>query len=300
MRRPDDPIALLSDLLCDGDQRMAARACGGRNSPAIAALVQAGMLVPDGVVDTTICDACGEHHLAEVQSCGPDGGYGWHCPEAGFVAADADAVAAISIVTNCVVTVLGELFTAALGAGRWKPRQIDGTDAWIVGVWPIDGAWTTVVLVRRLDSLSAARRTAAALAALPQNDAGLVLTVVEDAGFEAPIGFAVVPLTASLMLDAEGRLSVDAATVARAVVRHAAARRVAHVGRPRVEEKVFAVLDGLEARRASGTEMEIKLDSGVVTRAWAEFHPHEVPPSAATLRRHIRAWRSSSRTRSDR
>lgn len=76
MCRLDDPIVLLAHLISDGDPRMAARAYGGRKSAAIAALVQAGMLVPDGVVDTTICDACGEHHLAEVESCGPDGGYG--------------------------------------------------------------------------------------------------------------------------------------------------------------------------------------------------------------------------------
>ncbi len=294
MRRLDDPIVLLSDLLCDGDQRIAARACGGRKSPAIVALVQAGMLVPDGVVDTAVCDACGEHHLAEVESCGPDGGYGWHCPEAGFVAADPDAVAALSIVTNCVVTALGELFAAAFGAGRWKPRQIDGTDAWIVGAWLIDGAWTTVTLAR-LDSLGTARRTAAALAALPQNDAGLVLTAFEDAGFEAPLGFAVVPLTASLMLDTTGRLSVDVATLARAIARHAAARRVAHVGRPGVEAKVFAVLDSLEARPASGEA----LNAGVVKRAWPEFYPQEKPPSPVTLRRHISRWRSSRQNQSD-
>ena len=294
-RKPDDPIALLSGLLCDGDQQIAARSYGGRNAPAIAVLVQAGMLGPDGVIDTTVCDACGEQHLAEIESRGPDGGYGWRCPEAGFVTADPDAVAALSVVTNCIVAALGELFNAALGAGRWKPRRLDPTNAWILGAWSIEGMWTTVVLVCRLDSLGAARRTVEALAALPQNDAGLVLTAVEDAGFEAPLGFAVVPLAASLILDTEGRLSVDATTLARAIAPHAGARRVAHVGRPGVAAKVFAMLDVLEARRPSGEA----LNAGLVERAWPEFHRREVAPSRATLRRHISRWRSSRQTQSD-
>lgn len=243
-----------------------------------------------------IFDACGEHHLVEVIFFGPDGGYGWYCPEAGLVAADSDAVAALSIATDRVVTALRELFTAAWGAGRWTPRPL-GTDVWLVGAWLIGNAWTTVALARGLDSPMAARRTADGLAALPKNDAGLVITVVEDAGFEAPLGFAVVPLTAALVLNAEGRPSVDAAMLARAVAPHAAARRVAHVGRPSVEARVFAVLHGLQSRGTSGTTMT--LNATVVARAWPDFYPREGPPSAATLRRHIHRWRSSGRTRSD-
>lgn len=295
MHAPGDPIALLSDLLCKGDHRIAAGVLGGRGASAIAALVRAGVLIPDGVIDATICDACDAHHLVEVASAGPDSGYGWHCPEAGFVAADPDAVAAFSIGTDRVIAALSKTLIAAFGAQRWRARPLDGTDGWLVGVWRIGGAWTTVALARGLDSSAAAKRAARALAALAQNDAGLVLTVGEDDGFEAPLRFAVVPLAASLMLDAEGHLAIADDVLTRAVAQSAAARLVAHVGRPSVESKVFAVLDGLRSRGElpeGGTHL-----AGIVERAWPGFYPNEPPPKPSTLRKYTRRWLSPETSR---
>jgi hypothetical protein len=293
MHGEDDPITLLSELLCEGVERTTAQAYGRPRAPVIAALVRAGILIPDGVIDTTICDACDVHHLVEVVSGGPDGSYGWHCPEVGFVPADPDAVAALSVQTDRVVAALSKAFTAEFGTRRWRSRPLEGADAWLVGAWSIGGAWTTVALARGLGCAAAARQTTNALEALVQNDAGLVLTIGNDAGFEAPRRFAVVPLTASLILDAEEHLLVAADVLMRAVATHAARDWVAHAGRPSVEAKVFAVLDGLVSRGLS------EVNSGVVSRAWPEFHPGEQPPSSGTLRRHIRRWRSSCRLRSD-
>lgn len=239
----DDSIALLSDLLREGDQRTAARAFGARRASMIAKLVRAGILIPDGVVDATICDACDSHHLVEVLSCGPDGSYGWDCPEVGLVAADPDALAAFTVRMDRVVAALSKALTAAFGIRRWIPRPLEGADAWLVGAWSIGGAWTTVAVARGLHSAAAAQRTANALEALPQNDAGLILTIGPDAGFEAPRRFAVVPLTASLILDTEGHLLVAADVLVRAVAPHAARGLVAHAGRPSVEAKVFAMLE---------------------------------------------------------
>lgn len=287
MRTADDPIGLLSDLLRAGERRVVAQARGGR-VPAVAALVQAGILVPDGVAQTTICDACDTPHLVEIVPDGLDGGYGWRCPEVGFVAADLDAIATLSIGIGRVVEALSDALTTAFGPRRWKPRPLEGTDAWIVGVWPIGNALTTVVLARGLESTATARRTAEALAGLAQNDAGLVLIVGEDTGFVAPGRFAVVSLTASLMLEAEGRLSVDAKMLEQAVTPHAADRLVAHVGRPSVEAKVFAVLEGLASRGAASSGGGV--NAGVVARAWPEFYPGETAPRPSTLRRHIKSY----------
>ncbi len=293
MRALDDPIALFIDLFSDGDQRIAARAYGARNAPAIAALVKAGLLVPDGVIDTTICDACDTYHLVEVVSCGPDGGYGWHCPEAGFVTADPEVVSAISLRVNRVVAAIAAAFTAAFGAQRWLPRPLDGTDAWVVGVWRIAGEWTTVALARGVDSTVSARRIADALATLPQNDAGLVLTAGESGGFEPSPRFAMVPLAASLQLDDERGLAVAADILSRAVASRAGARLASHVGRPSVEAKVFKVLDAVSQDPARGVS---EVNSGVLRRAWPEFYPGEAPPNASTFRKYIAAWRSQVAT----
>lgn len=290
MRSPGSPIELLSDLLQDGDLRVARGAFGGHDAAAIATLVRAGLIVPAGIFEATVCEACHDHHLVEVDSDRADGSYGWHCPEAGFVVCDPDALAALFISIDRVVTALSKAFTVAFGTPRWKPRPLDGTYAWIVGVWTIGGVWTTVALARGLELAATARRTGDAIAALAQNDAGLVLTIGEDAGFEPPTRFITVPLTAAVMLEADGQFSVDTHVLVRAVVSRATAPLTLHVGRPSVELKVFTVLDGLSALgELPGGRTPL---GGVVMRAWSRFHSNEQSPKPSTLRKHIGRWRS--------
>jgi hypothetical protein len=195
---------------------------------------------------------------------------------------------------NRVVKALSDAFTYAFGQRRWTPRPLDGTDAWIVGTWQIGGASTTVALARGLDAAPTSRRTRDALAALPPNEAGLVLTIGDDAGFEPPRRFAAIPLAASMVLTDEFRLSVVADQIVRVVAVQADARLIAHVGRPGVEAKVFEVLDNLDARDALPDVR--KSLSGVVKRAWEQFYPNEAAPKPSTLRRHIANWRSRRAT----
>ncbi|NQW10884.1 MAG: hypothetical protein HQ481_13515 [Alphaproteobacteria bacterium] len=292
MRHPgkDDPIALLCDLLTDGEQRVAMQAIGGRASPAVSALLRADLLVPDGVLETTICDACEVHHPVDVVFDAERGTHGWRCPEAGFVTADSDAVAMVSLSMKRTAAAVSGAFTDAFGYRRWALRPIAGAGAWVVGAWCIGGAWTTVILARYLCSASESHRTREALVRLSPNEAGLVLTIGDSEGFEPPRRFAAVPLAEAIAPINGSRLVADSRLLQRIVTPLAAGRLVAHAGRPGSEAKVAAVLEGLEARGdlPAGT----KGLSGVVARAWEEFHPHEGSPAPSTLRKHIAAWRS--------
>ena len=125
-RKTDDPIELLCDLLSDGVERLAARTLGGRQAPAVEALTRADLIVCHGVLDSVICDACEESHMAEVEFDAVSESYGWRCPDAGFVVADPDSVAALSISLVRVVAALAKAFTAAFGTGRWTARHCAG------------------------------------------------------------------------------------------------------------------------------------------------------------------------------
>lgn len=274
-----DARSLLSALRRDRNQRTTARASGRladlrRGSP-----IPADLLVyRDRVPDTTMLDAIWEA-LGGTDS--------WRCLKAEFVATDPDAVAALYSPMNDVVAALSDAFTDTFGRRRWEPRPLDdGIDAWVVGVWEIEGVSTTVALARGLDATLAARRTRDALAALLPNEAGLVLTIGDDAGFEPPPGFASLPLTAAIRLNDEHRLSVVADLITRAV--RARGRRTAHVGRPSVEAEVFDVLNGLKA--SAELDEDTACLAGIAARKWPEFHPDKAAPKPATLRKHARSW----------
>ena len=276
-----DANTLRSDVLRARDPRTAARMSGGLDAPgvdarALEAFEVGARVAPDLQVVARICASLS---VPDANFQAVRGTHGWRGPEAEFVAADLDAV----------VAALSDAFTDAFGQKRWRSRPLeDRSDAWIVGTWEIGGMSTTVVLARGLDATLTARRTRDALAALAPNDAGLVLTVGDDAGFEPPPRFASLPLADSIRSTDGCRLSVIAGLITRAVNAQAA-RLVAHAGRPSVEAKVFAVLNHLKA--CGKIDEETKGLSGIVERHWDQFHPNEAAPRPSTLRKHIRSWR---------
>ena len=283
-----DPMALLSDLLLDGDQKTTARWCSETAVPAVDALIRAGLLVPDGVVDAIFCELCDDHH--EIV-CGPPFTFHkWQCPKARFTVADPDAIRLYSITMSGAVAFLSNAFGDTFGRRRRAPRLLDdGIDAWIVGTWKIEGVLTTIVLARGLDVAPISRRACDLLVAQPQDEVGLVLTIGDDAGFEPPRRFASLPLADSMHLTDECRLSVVTDRITRAVRPQAWARLLSHAGRPSVEAQVFRVLDHLDACAELGDVT--KGLSGIVARAWEQFYPGERAPARSTLRKHIASWR---------
>lgn len=286
----DDALALLCGLLATGETRIAAASVGGRDTPMARTLIKTGLLIPDGTLATTICDACDHHHMADIVFDPKSGRHGWRCSEAGFVAADSDAIAALALGMAATSAALARTFSVHYGAGRWTSRAVEGDDVWVIGVWMIAGASTTVTLARHLDTSRAAVRIRERLAALPSNDAGLVLTVDDDAGFEPPPRFCALPLTLAVSLAEDGGLSVADELLRRTLRKIASAPLKLHMGRPGVEKLVFAVLDGL----AMGGDLPDSRSglAGIVGRAWPNYHPNIPCPQASTLRKHVRAWRS--------
>lgn len=288
-----DPVALLCALLRDGDRTLAARALGPAKAPAVRALVAAGVLVPGGIVERTLCTECDEPHLVDVVTDGPNGLPGWQCPEVGFVTADRNELAAYTLSISGAVDLLVKAFTAAFGNTRSRARQLPETRAWLVGVWPIDAVMTTVVLTPTIDTTGDARRLNAALATLVRRDAGVVLVLDEAPDFEVGARFAVLSLGDAIRLDAEGKVDLDDRVMVQTVTPLAAGAKMAHGGRPSVEAMVRVIFEHLLTRGSHGSSDDI--NAGIVLRAWPEFFAPEDLPAQQTIRRHLRTIRSSRR-----
>ncbi|MEQ9335143.1 hypothetical protein [Thalassobaculum sp.] len=284
-----NPIALLCDLLAEGDQRISAEAIGGRNAPEAIALSEAGLIVPDGVIDTTICNACDEVHLAEIDTDPDSGGYSWLCPDAGFVAADCDIIAAYAVSMQRLATAVSDALSETFGRCRWRMRRLDDTSAWMLGVWSIGSASTIVVLARGLAASAEAQRVRQALLRLPRNDAGLVITIGGLEGLEPPPRFASAPLDAIAFIEGSALL-VDAQVIDRSVAPHLFESLHARGGRPGYAMQVKEILTRLDQRGElpkSGTGL-----AGIVRREWTKIYPNEEPPAPSTVRNHIAVWRA--------
>jgi hypothetical protein len=285
------PLQVFDKLQASGETRIAALSVGGRHGRVAGALIGAGLLAPDGVIGATVCDACEGLHLADIVFDETLGRYGWHCPKLGFVEVDNDSVSALSLGMRPTAVALAMAFSRHYGEMRWTTRLLDVDDVCLVGVWAIEGTWTTVVLARRIELTSVARETYRRIAELPTNDAGLVLTVGAGLGFEAPPRFRTLPLTTAVLLSATGSLSIDIPLVARTLVFIKGGRSLA--GRPPVEQQVFLVLENMKARG------QLK-DHGLapaVRRTWHVYHPGSPCPQASTLRKHVRRWLSEPNQR---
>jgi hypothetical protein len=278
-----DAVSLLCDLIGTGDVRIGARAYADHQE-AFAALVHSGILTPDGVIESTVCDACDNHHLADVVPKNDGSGHGWHCPEVGFVLAVPAAISAFAGTMGRVVAGLSRALTSAYGTPRLRPHLLAEDDLWLVGVWEVAGVSTTVAAARKLSSAEALESSSEVLSKVTRFDAGLLLTMDENVHVDPAIRFKAVPLTAAIRIDVRGALSVAEDVLAHAVAIQSS--YVASKNEPRgVGTKVFAVLRGLELEGAIS-----KVTSRVIADNWKRFASGKIP-SSPTIRRHIQAWR---------
>jgi hypothetical protein len=292
MRPASDPVTLLCHLLRLGDQGVA-KAALGASAAFLDALVAGGLVVNDGVPETVLCSACDTHHLADVEPA-PNGRYGWHCPDAGFVVADLAQVEVFASRMETAATRLREVLTGALGHPRRVVRKLDDAQTWILGAWDIAGGWTTIVVSRGLESAAEGKRAADAISLLPPNDAGIVLSIDDDlVGFAVPNGFVTLPLNAVFEANDEGQLKVDKVLLERAAKLLLAAGKAGRSGRPSSKDQVFAVLDALVRDGASRAGLEPR----TVRRCWGELFPAEKAPATSTVRKHLAAWNQAHRPR---
>jgi hypothetical protein len=280
-------VALVSQLLREGDQRLARNALGQTGPSTVDSLINARILIPDGTLASVICDACDTHHFASVLYGGPNSECGWYCPEVGFVSADVGTVAAVSFSLSSFLPLMHASLSASFGPARLRTRRLEGTETWILGVWQIGQSWTTVALSRESTFLSATRRNAA-LEALPRSDAGLILEVAESASFDPPRGFGVLHFTSSVAFDREGHLSAIDNIFIRAVASQMSETEEPRLGRPSLEADVFNVIKRMLAAGTTANAISVPL----VERAWAEMHQGKPRPARSTIRGHVRTWRS--------
>lgn len=283
------PLALLAALLVSGDQRIAASGIGDFSDSSLEILGRTGVLLPDGHLENTICDACQEPHLVPV-ILDPEGHhYDGKCPVEGFLGRKPQEVAALSFTIEKATTLLADALSETFGPRRERPRAVD-EGAWLLGSWRIGGGWTAVVVALSIDRVSAARRVRNALAGLPRPYRGLVLVPGEDDGFQAPPPFVCIPFETAFEINDSGRiLAASAPLVAAATI--ASAPLVAKGGRPGVGWKVTRVLDGLLAQGQISRRRPAL--SGIVARSWKAFFPSEEAPSGPAIRKHAALWRKT-------
>ena len=283
-------IALLSALLASGDGRIAAAGVGDFGETAIEILVRAGFLIPDGHLETTICDACEEPHLVPVIFDPGCGRYDGRCPVEGLLGRSQSELAALSFTVAGAATLLADAMSKEFEAGRDRTRLLEA-GLWLLGSWRIGGAWTAVAIVFSIERLEAAQRVGSALANLPVPQQGLVLVPGLVDAFRPPRPFVCIPFETTFDLDASGTLIAARGPVV-ALATTASAPLASRGGRPEVGDKVAKVLNGLVAqeRILPGCPNP----GGIVARSWKTFFPGEDPPRPATIRKYAALWRKGS------
>jgi hypothetical protein len=285
------PLALLAALLVTGDQRIAERGIDDFGDKSIETLVRAGFLIPDGQLDSVICEACSEPHLVPVILDQERQQYDAYCPLEGFLGRTHEEVAALSFTIAGAAVLLGRAMSAAFGPGRDRPRTIDD-DAWLLGYWSIAGRWTSVVIALSIGRATTARRVGDALASLPRPEQGLVLASAEAAGFHPPAPFLCIPFESAFELDDDGGIQVATGPIVAAAT-ITSAPLLAKGGRPGIGPQVVTVLDSLLAqRRISRLDSSL---SGIVAASWHLYFPGEQPPKSSTIRKYAALWRQATK-----
>lgn len=116
-------VETLSDLLRQSSPVAASRY---RLKAGFRSLYEAGWLAEDGVVESILCDDCSTGHAANLVY--RDNGYGYYCPELGFVSVRLDDVRAVSADTGRFVTSLAD----ALYVSNRRSTPVHGK-TWRIG-----------------------------------------------------------------------------------------------------------------------------------------------------------------------
>jgi hypothetical protein len=282
------PEDLVRQLLLDGDRRIRRQAFGDEASPAVGVLIDGGLLVRDGIVDSVVCDACGVAHFADVVPEGPHGALGWHCPDTGFVIADNAILEAVTFSVERCLQLVRSALSEVYGPPRGRIRQLPGTETWTLGTWQVAGSMTTVVISRDPDTQSAALRRATSIASLPKYDVGIML-VLEEGMIDNSMEFLVLPIGHCISVDTLGRISIVDELFVRAVAGRAKRPGIASTGRPNLRAEVFSVITRLVA---SGVPVGA-INAGMVRRSWSE-ELSTTCPAPSTLRKHVSGWKSQN------
>lgn len=243
------------------------------------ALARHGYLRKAGVLASVVCDECDAPHSAQVVY--EANGYGYYCPDLGFLSLDLARVAAFLPDIPKLIERLSE----ALGCRRRKSSSVQG-DTWRIGAVQTDAATVMLYFHPTLATEDDARELQHALEREARSEWRLVVTAQ---GALPMMGLATVRLDDLAEINVTTgalRVIADSGVLAGLPRKHPGGRPSTHgeLLRPLIAERIrdrFAVVG-------------INAEAREVRDAFAAKYPDRPAPSDSAIKRYIREARGGS------
>lgn len=266
-------ISLLCEII-EQTGRVAARSY--RDDARYGALLDAGLLQRDGVVQSILCENCDAPHDAEIVF--EDGAYGYCCPDLGFVSVERANLVAVRANLASLVKQLG----VALGCDPGSGSQL-GERTWRVGLVHTPGWRAAVYFNACLLNGDDLVELETALRAEIRRDYALVVTAAGQLQYR---GAATCTLAQMVHLDLGATRIRQLVSVAETV--GAPPKRTG--GRPNLHrERLHALLAN---RAAQGIAKEGRNDEAKAVLAdYSTRHPNDPAPKLSTVKAYVSDFR---------
>lgn len=266
-------VSLLCDIMGQAG-KVAARA--DRDDARFGALLDAGLLEDDGLVQSVLCENCDVPHDAEIHFEG--GSYGYFCPELGFVSVErADLVA---IRPNLAVLV--EQLHAALGCSQGGISQL-GLQTWRVGLADTPGGRAVVYFHTCLQTDDDLVSLGNALRAEIRRDYVLVVSAAGHLPYRDASTCNLAQMVQIDLGSARLRKIVSVAEAVRAPPRPTG-------GRPSAYSERFHEL--LAERAAQGVAQKGRNEEAkAALLEYGRRYPHETAPKLSTVKAYVSGFR---------
>ncbi len=241
------------------------------------ALLDAGLLKRDGLVQSLLCENCEMPHDAAIEY--EAGSYGYYCPELGFVPLERAELVAMRPDLEALLDQLG----VALGCGLRSTLQL-GPQTWRVGLVDTAGGQAAIYLHPRLVSGDDLDALDSALRAEIRHDFTLILTAFGTLPYRSAT---VMKLTQILDLNADAAYMTARASVDQAV--GAPSRRTG--GRPNLHGQRIQSLLSERAQRGRAKEGRNE-EAKAVLAAYVAQYPHDLAPKLPTVKGYVTKFRS--------
>lgn len=240
------------------------------------ALLDAGLLKRDGLVQSVLCENCETPHDAAVEFQAES--YGYYCPDLGFVPLERAGLVAIRPDLEALLDQLG----VALGCDPRSTLRL-GPQTWRVGVVDTPGGRAVVYLHPRLldsDDLDALE---SAMRAEIRYDFTLILTAFGTLPYRSAT---VMKLTQILDLNVDATQLTGLASVAQAV--GAPPRRTG--GRPNIHGERLRALLSERAQRGVAKEGRNE-EAKAALAAYVALYAHDPAPKLSTVKAYVSEFR---------
>lgn len=243
------------------------------------------LIKDDGPVSSVLCDACQDPHAAPVTYDQGEDRYGWTCYDQGFVPAEIDDVAAVSVSIDNLLRRLRSALSCTSGDAKQDNETLKR-----VGTITIGDEAVTVHLATRSLVGEAIHRVRSAFASAARSDHLLLLVPGFDpaSGVVIP-GTVIAPLEDVIRLDPQLGLTANQAAIARL----AGVNMKPGAGHPSVYGEMLKML--VEERDRKGiAEETIGREATAIQTVWNDRWWGVNIPSSSTVKCKKRTYREGS------